>query len=126
MMSVYRYGRLSVMSNFVPCRNYNPTNKINREGRKWREQHKLPSHINHHKSLLDGADYRFLDGRLTPYGSKQYRRLLAQRSLAEQIVEFKGEVDFAVDRFKRIEEEKKQEIKNILNKKLKPKGGFLK
>lgn len=32
--------------------------------------------------LTDGADYIFLDGRPTPFGMKQKRRLLLQREYA--------------------------------------------
>lgn len=45
-------------------------------------RHKLPAHINHHHELMDGADFRYLDGRPTPYGVRQYQRMLEQQALA--------------------------------------------
>jgi large subunit ribosomal protein L52 len=43
---------------------------------------KLPLNPMDRGVLTDGADYVFLDGRPTPFGTKQKRKLLLQREYA--------------------------------------------
>lgn len=44
----------------------------------------------------------------------------------EKVVELLGEMNFAVERWNRLEKEKTEHVQNILDKKLKPKGGIIK
>lgn len=48
---------------------------------------KLPVNPMDKGVLTDGADYIFLDGRPTPFGMKQKRKLLLQREYAVSWVE---------------------------------------
>lgn len=72
--------------------------------------------------LTDGPDYSFLDGRLTPYGANQKKRIGRQREVRDQIIHLSGEIDFAVERYKQNQLGEKQNKQKILDKKLKPKG----
>lgn len=98
--------------------------------------------------LTDGADYIFLDGRPTPFGMKQKRKLLLQREYAvsldkttiilliiilrysqwfliniqKKIVALSESLDIAKERYSKNVGEKDEETKQILDRKLKPKG----
>lgn len=72
--------------------------------------------------LTDGADYSFQDGRPTPYGTRQANRILKQQDLAAQIIKLSAEVDFAVDRFNKIQHGEEERKQRILRNKFKPKG----
>lgn len=48
-----------------------------------------------------------------------------QRELAQKIVTGSWEIDYAIDRHKKIEEQKVQEKQEILQGKLRPKGHLL-
>lgn len=56
---------------------------------------------------------------------RQKRRVMFQRELAQKIVTGSWEIDYAVDRHKKVEEEKVKEKQRILQNKLKPKGHLL-
>lgn len=73
-------------------------------------------------ALVDGPDYTFLDGRLTPYGTRAKSRILKQREVRDQIIDLSAEVDFAVERHKTLLIKEENRKKEILAKKLKPKG----
>uniref|UniRef100_A0A2M4C3K8 Large ribosomal subunit protein mL52 n=1 Tax=Anopheles marajoara TaxID=58244 RepID=A0A2M4C3K8_9DIPT len=70
-------------------------------------------------------DYTFMDGRITPYGSNQKKRILQQREIAKQIVTLSKEMDFAVERHSRIEQEVQEAKQKLMREKLKPKGHLL-
>lgn len=72
--------------------------------------------------LTDGPDYTFIDGRLTPYGINQKKRILKQKELLQDIVKLTGEIDFAVERHKQLQTDEEMKKNEILNNKLKPKG----
>ncbi|XP_039284699.1 39S ribosomal protein L52, mitochondrial [Nilaparvata lugens] len=118
-----KIGQFSV--SFLNRNYHNPSVKVNREGKIWRRTHKLPAHINQTKSLMEGADFRYVDNRPTPYGSREYRRMLNQREIATQVVRLLEEMNYAESRWKNMEIEKENEKKNILDRKLKPKGGVV-
>lgn len=80
---------------------------------------------NAYGSLTDSADYTFLDGRPTPYGVGQKKRLLKQKEITQQIIQFSKEVDFAVERHKMLKKQEEETKKKILDSKLKPKGMLL-
>lgn len=75
--------------------------------------------------LTDGPDYTYLDGRLTPLGTRQKLKILRQREIRDQIIQLTGEIDFAVERHKQLQFEDEQRKQQILDKKLKPKASNL-
>lgn len=89
---------------------------------KWRQERGLPLNPNTRGVLTDGPDYTFLDGRLTPYGVGQKERIEMQRQIAEDIIKLSGEIDFAVERHKKLQVEDAKTKENIIRSKLKPKG----
>ncbi|XP_044754471.1 39S ribosomal protein L52, mitochondrial [Coccinella septempunctata] len=92
---------------------------------KWRKEKGLPLNPNAHGNLTDGQDYTYLDGRPTPYGVGQMKRISKQRELAESIIRLTREVDFAVERHKELKKAEEQQRMKILSSKLKPKGSAL-
>ncbi|XP_043474220.1 39S ribosomal protein L52, mitochondrial [Leptopilina heterotoma] len=92
---------------------------------KWRKQRGLTLNPNRFGPLTNLPDYSFKDGRTVPLGVNQSKRLNKNREYAEKIVKLVGEVDYAVERYYRLIEEKKQERDEILRNKLKPKGQLL-
>jgi hypothetical protein len=88
----------------------------------WRKSKKLPLNPMDRGVLTDGADYIFLDGRPTPFGMKQKRKLLLQREYAKKIVELSESLDIAKERYAKKIGEKDEQVKQVLNRKLKPKG----
>ncbi|XP_066254229.1 large ribosomal subunit protein mL52 [Euwallacea similis] len=75
--------------------------------------------------LADSSDYSFLDGRITPLGIGQKERLLKNEEAKLKIIALSNEIDFAVERYNRIQEEEKSKKEKILASKLKPKGATL-
>ncbi|XP_053963118.1 39S ribosomal protein L52, mitochondrial [Anastrepha ludens] len=92
---------------------------------KWREQRGLPENPNAFGPLTNLPDYSFLDGRPTPLGANQKRRLKKQQEIAAKILTLSNELDFAKKRYARIQAEKAAEKENVLKGKLKPKGYML-
>jgi len=88
----------------------------------WRTLKKLPLNPMDRGVLTDGPDYIFLDGRPTPFGMKQKRKLLLQREYAKKIVELSQSLDIAKERYANKIGETDEKIKQVLDKKLKPKG----
>lgn len=85
----------------------------------------FPKNPNKSSLLTNLPDYTYLDERVTPLGANQKKRILKQRELAQRIVTLSKEMDFALNRYNRIQEVKKQEKIFLLNSKLKPKGHLL-
>lgn len=56
------------------------------------------------------------------FQSNQKERVFRQREVAQKIVTMIGEIDFAKDRFSRIQKEKDEARKKVLDSKLKEKG----
>ncbi|XP_022912667.1 large ribosomal subunit protein mL52 [Onthophagus taurus] len=98
------------------------TNQINQ---KWRQERGLPLNPNACGVLTDKPDYTFLDGRPTPCGVNQRRRIVKQREITEKIIALTKEVDFAVLRHEQIKKEDELARKKLLDSKLKPKGKML-
>ncbi|XP_018336536.1 39S ribosomal protein L52, mitochondrial [Agrilus planipennis] len=92
---------------------------------KWRQAKGLPLNPNAYGVLTDSPDYSFLDGRPTPYGVRQTKRLIKQKEIAESIIMLSSEVDFAVERHKKLQAEKVANEQKIIDRKLKPKGKLL-
>ncbi|XP_060877221.1 large ribosomal subunit protein mL52 [Metopolophium dirhodum] len=88
----------------------------------WRTLKKLPLNPMDRGVLTDGADYIFLDGRPTPFGMKQKRKLLLQREYAKKIVQLSESLDIAKERYAMKVGEEEEKIKHVLDRKLRPKG----
>ncbi|XP_026825535.1 39S ribosomal protein L52, mitochondrial [Ooceraea biroi] len=92
---------------------------------KWRWRQGLTSNPTTFGPLTNLPDYSFKDGRPTPLGTRQKTRMDTQKQYAERIVKLVSEIDYAVDRHARQQEEEKRERQRILDSKLKPKGDLL-
>lgn len=53
------------------------------------------------------------------------KRVMFQRELAQKILKGAQEIDYAIARHKKLEENKFKETQDILDRKLKPKGHLL-
>ncbi|XP_017782559.1 PREDICTED: 39S ribosomal protein L52, mitochondrial [Nicrophorus vespilloides] len=91
---------------------------------KWRQDRGLPLNPNAYGVLTDKADYTYLDGRPTPYGSHQKKRILKQRELAEKIITLSKEIDFAKENHQQRLKAEQAARQAILDSKLKPKSGI--
>ncbi|KAG5677952.1 hypothetical protein PVAND_007665 [Polypedilum vanderplanki] len=89
---------------------------------KWRREMRLPTNPNKESPLTCLADFTYMDGRQTPLGKNQKRRLMQQRKFTQYIVKGISEIDFAVERFERLQTEAKQKRAEISDSKLKMKG----
>lgn len=82
----------------------------------------LPQNPNKDKMLLDLPDYSFVDGRPTPYGSRQKQRIEKQRYYTAKIISLTEEIDTA----ERLHQEKLAKQKMLaeqrIKAKLRPKG----
>ncbi|XP_039501631.1 39S ribosomal protein L52, mitochondrial [Drosophila santomea] len=92
---------------------------------KWRASRGLPENPNAFGPLTNMPDYTYLDGRPTPLGANQKRRLLKQQEIATRIVELSGELEFAKQRHERLKENAESEKQRLIRSKLKPKGHLL-
>uniref|UniRef100_A0A1B0CE48 Large ribosomal subunit protein mL52 n=1 Tax=Lutzomyia longipalpis TaxID=7200 RepID=A0A1B0CE48_LUTLO len=75
--------------------------------------------------LTNFPDYTFMDGRPTPLGAHQKKRMEQQRVIAEKIVSLNKEIAFAKERHARILREKELQQKSIQEGKLKEKGHLM-
>ncbi|XP_058121058.1 large ribosomal subunit protein mL52 [Anopheles ziemanni] len=89
------------------------------------ETKKCARNPNKSSPLTHLPDYTFMDGRVTPFGSNQKKRILQQREIAKQIVTLSKEMDFAVERHDRINAEQAKRKEDLVREKLKPKGHLL-
>ncbi|XP_030383150.1 39S ribosomal protein L52, mitochondrial [Scaptodrosophila lebanonensis] len=92
---------------------------------KWRASRGLPQNPNAFGPLTNLPDYTFLDGRPTPLGSNQKKRLLKQQEIATKIVQLSGELDYAKKRHETLKAAADAERQRIIENKLKPKGHLL-
>ncbi|XP_064544166.1 large ribosomal subunit protein mL52 [Drosophila montana] len=91
----------------------------------WRAGKGLPENPNAFGPLTNLPDYTYLDGRTTPLGSNQKKRLTKQQEIAAKIVELSSELDFAKQRHERLKMQAQAEKQRIMQNKLKPKGHLL-
>jgi len=82
----------------------------------------LPKNPNAYGPLTDGPDYSFIDGKPTPPGTGKIKRAVKHLEISEKIIKLSQEVDFAVEYRKTRDEEEVMRKKNILDRKLLPKG----
>ncbi|KAM0737128.1 Large ribosomal subunit protein mL52 [Formica fusca] len=92
---------------------------------RWREKRGLTVNPNAFSPLTNLPDYTFKDGKPTPLGIRQKARLDRQRNYAARIIKLVAEIDYAVERHAKMQEEEKQRRQQILDNKLKPKGDLL-
>ncbi|XP_067000229.2 large ribosomal subunit protein mL52 [Anabrus simplex] len=98
------------------------TTGVNCLDRIWRRKRGLPENPNTFGPLTNLPDFTYVDGRPTPLGSRQKKRLMKQREYAETIIRMTGEVDFAVERYERLKKEEEERRQTVLKLKLVPKG----
>lgn len=91
----------------------------------WRKKKGLPLNPNSDGPLTNKPDYSFLDGRPTPLGMKQKRRMIKQRDIATRIIQLSNEIDFAVERHQYNLKAQEDLRTKIIQNKLKPKGHLL-
>ncbi|KAL1517694.1 hypothetical protein ABEB36_001429 [Hypothenemus hampei] len=77
------------------------------------------------KELLETPDYVFLDGRITPLGRGQQKRMMQNENAKQKIITLTKEIDFAVERHKQLLLAEEKQKLDILDRKLKPKGSAL-
>lgn len=82
----------------------------------------LTTNPNKFGPLTNLPDYSFLDGRAVPLGMNQKRRMEKQLEYHQRIVELSAEVDFARDRYAKMQADQAEEKKSIIDGKLKRKG----
>lgn len=75
--------------------------------------------------LTDSPDFSYSDGRLTPLGSGQKKRLDRNEQTKQQIILLAGEIDFAIERYNKMQKQEQDRKQGILDRKLKPKGEAL-
>ncbi|CAO1428922.1 unnamed protein product [Diamesa tonsa] len=92
---------------------------------KWRQEKRLAENPNMEGPLTNLPDFTYMDGRPTPLGQRQKRRVFQQRDMAQQILTGNQELKFAVDRHQKIQESEKNKRQSIFDNKLKPKGHLL-
>ncbi|KAI4479387.1 hypothetical protein M0804_011172 [Polistes exclamans] len=112
-------------ANFYIVNNEFHTSYINLLKQDWRRKKGLTENPNAFGPLTNKPDYSFLDGKPTPLGVRQKSRIIKQREYAVRIHKLVGEIDYAVERHKRLQQEKEEERQRILDSKLKPKGDLL-
>lgn len=93
--------------------------------KKWREENNLCKNPNAFGPLTNLPDYTFMDGRPTPLGVRQMKRILVQRDIANKIVTFSKELDFAKERCIKLKKEDADRKESIIKNKLKSKGHLL-
>ncbi|XP_011151316.1 39S ribosomal protein L52, mitochondrial isoform X2 [Harpegnathos saltator] len=92
---------------------------------RWREKRGLTANPNAYGPLTNLPDYIFKSGKPTPLGIRQKARMEKQQEYATRIIQLVGEIDSAVERHAKMQEEEKQRRQQILDNKLKPKGDLL-
>ncbi|XP_041375512.1 39S ribosomal protein L52, mitochondrial-like [Gigantopelta aegis] len=97
------------------------TSAVHLAGGRWRVERGLPENNNRYGPLTDLPDYSFVDGRPTPIGRGQLRRKQTNLELAKRIQKLVGEVNFAKERYQKIQEDAQKERERLLKRKLKPK-----
>ncbi|XP_005178355.1 large ribosomal subunit protein mL52 [Musca domestica] len=106
------------------ARNISCTAQVSIDQR-WREEHGLPANPNEFGPLTNLPDYTFLDGRPTPMGSNQKKRLIKQQTIAAKIVTLNKELDMAKQRYQQLQQQEKEQRQQIMQAKLKPKGKLM-
>ncbi|XP_075165963.1 mitochondrial ribosomal protein L52 [Haematobia irritans] len=105
-------------------RNVASTSKLYLDQR-WREGNGLPANPNSFGPLTNLPDYTYLDGRPTPMGSNQRKRLIKQQEIAAKIVTLSKELDMAKQRFQNLKQKEQEDRQKVMQAKLKPKGKLL-
>ncbi|CAG9812166.1 unnamed protein product [Chironomus riparius] len=88
----------------------------------WRKKMRLPVNPNTESPLTYLPDFSYMDGRPTPLGRNQKKRIEYQRELTTKIVQGVQEINFAADRYDKMKNGMEQAREKIIKNKLKPKG----
>ncbi|CAD6242397.1 GSCOCG00009481001-RA-CDS [Cotesia congregata] len=117
---ILRTGTGSNLSNIY----YNKfhVSSIQQLDQKWRKKNRFTQNPNAFGPLTNLPDYSFADGRPVPFGVRQMTRINKQRQYFTKIKQLASEVDYAVERYNRIQNELTEKKKSIIDSKLKPKG----
>ncbi|XP_074646560.1 large ribosomal subunit protein mL52-like [Tubulanus polymorphus] len=94
-------------------------------GGKWRESHGLPSNHNQFGPLTDLPDWSYLDGRPTPIGGGQRKRMESNIDIGKQILNGLEDIERAEKMYEARINNNKKRRQDILNGKLKKKGNHL-
>lgn len=89
---------------------------------KHRKERGLPLNPNASGTLTDSPDFSYLDGRITPLGQGQRRRILRDEEVKFKVIALSKEIDFAIERYKQLQIEEENQKRQIIDRKLKPKG----
>ncbi|CRK99742.1 CLUMA_CG012962, isoform A [Clunio marinus] len=115
---------LRVLPNYVNTK-FIHTSGSNFIDHKWREANRLCRNPNTEGPLTDLPDFTYMDGRPTPFGRAQKFRLINQQRLAEKIYTGTKEIEFAINRHKKLKEDEIKNKQDILDSKFKRKGHHL-
>jgi len=121
MNSIIRYQTASAWKNI----RFIHTSSSLKIDHKWRAKNRLSVNPNAEGPLTNLPDYTYMDGRPTPLGKRQMQRVLLQRELAQKIVTGSWEIDYAIERHKKLKDEEANAKQKIIDSKLKPKGNLL-
>ncbi|XP_034477355.1 39S ribosomal protein L52, mitochondrial [Drosophila innubila] len=123
---MFQISKLCItISSLVTAQRHVALTAVRAIDQKWRAAKGLPENPNAFGPLTNLPDYTFLDGRTTPLGSNQKKRLIKQQETAAKIVELSSELEFAKQRHERLKSEAQAEKQRIMQNKLKPKGHLL-
>jgi large subunit ribosomal protein L52 len=106
----------------ISNRFYHSSKPLFYPGQDWRKKNGYAVNPNAYGPITDLPDYSFVDGRQAPPGPGKLRRAIEQKEITEKIIRLTSEVDFAVARRAKLDQEEAQATEKILSSKLKPKG----
>ncbi|XP_017836626.1 39S ribosomal protein L52, mitochondrial [Drosophila busckii] len=123
---MFKIGKLSISCvNTIAAQRQFTLSAARHIDQKWRAAKGLPENPNAFGPLTNLPDYTYLDGRTTPLGSNQKKRLLKQQEIATKIVELSSELEFAKKRHAQLKAKAQAERDRVMKNKLKPKGPLL-
>jgi len=120
-------ARIALLRGFLSCpsksvsRNIHSTAPVSFD-QDWRYSRGISRNPNASGPLTDNCDFSFVDGRPTPLGKGQKRRIVLNQLRAEKILQSVKEMDFAVERFQQITKQTEEQRKSIVEGRLKAKG----
>ncbi|KZC09938.1 39S ribosomal protein L52, mitochondrial, partial [Dufourea novaeangliae] len=102
------------------------TSSVTHLNQDWRAKKKLHSNPYTCGPLVNLPDYSFKDNnKPVPYGINQLKRIRQHQEYAKRVVHLAGEIDGALERYNRLQNEKERRKQQIIDNKLKPKGQLL-
>lgn len=92
----------------------------------WRQQKGLSENPNSYGILTNGADYSYKDGKPTPYGTGQRKRIDTQRQYVAKMIQLSKQIDGAIAKHAKLQKDEQAAAQSLLDKRLKPKGQLYK